>query len=492
MLRKTILTSQFFLTIILSIGLLLRLLVWLNYSYWHDEALWILVTKNGLNGLWGYPALQLAKPPFFGLLVYFWAFLGNSELVLRLLPLLLGFLLIIMIYKAGCHFFDKDTGLIAALLVAISPFNIYYSQELSHYTLTALLALGSLYYMSYALTSEKISYWVRYVLFTLLTLYTIYTAGFLLIAMNLYFFTIYGFKSKKLLKWLISQGVVLCVYSILMLHMLPKQLAFFQDRPYAVDWISGNSLHHIIQFFRVLYLGYNAQMYVYILASIVLFPISLFGIICSFQKNKKDTMLFLFWIFVPLTCAILSHPIIPTFTYRNYIFVLPASYILLAFGIKKLTKYAWTCILMLVFLYTGSLYNYYANIYPLPEKFYREGVHPKKDNRSAIKFVRENFQDGDIIGHTCISTVFTFYFYFGHDASYGDTYFQLDSGDSILKYATNKKRLWIIWSDWEPQGPERISIICQDSINRFISENTIKKDSREFEGITVYLYEFKT
>jgi mannosyltransferase len=64
----------------------------------------------------------------------------------RLLSALFGVLTIPMVYVVGHQLFNKEAGLVGALILALSPFNVYYSQETRMYSLMVLLALLSLYF----------------------------------------------------------------------------------------------------------------------------------------------------------------------------------------------------------------------------------------------------------------------------------------------------------------------------------------------------------
>ena len=60
---------------------------------------------------------------------------GNSEVVLRFIPALLGVLTIPLIYLVGKEFMDRNVGIIAAAAFAFSPFLIFYSQEARAYSM---------------------------------------------------------------------------------------------------------------------------------------------------------------------------------------------------------------------------------------------------------------------------------------------------------------------------------------------------------------------
>ena len=63
---------------------------------------------------------------------------GLSEFALRSLSALFGTLLVLVIYGLGARLFNRTTGLAAAFIAAIAPFQVYYSQEARMYILVAL------------------------------------------------------------------------------------------------------------------------------------------------------------------------------------------------------------------------------------------------------------------------------------------------------------------------------------------------------------------
>ena len=70
--------------------------------------------------------------------------LGNSAFAVRSLPALLGVATVPLLYAAGRRLTDGTTALMAALLLAVSPFHVRYGQESRMYALMTLLAAGAL------------------------------------------------------------------------------------------------------------------------------------------------------------------------------------------------------------------------------------------------------------------------------------------------------------------------------------------------------------
>ena len=86
--------------------------------------------------------IHSTHPPLFFCLIHSWInLIGTHPLAwaLRSLPALIGVIEIAAIYYLNRLFFSKSAGLMAAALMAVSPFAVYLSQEARHYTLPMLL-----------------------------------------------------------------------------------------------------------------------------------------------------------------------------------------------------------------------------------------------------------------------------------------------------------------------------------------------------------------
>lgn len=127
----------------------------------HDEAIHAWFSYELLTrGAWAY------DPSYHGPFLYFvtagmFSFLGDSDLVARILPALFGFLLIPLvwcIHRIG--YIDKKQTLLAALLLALSPDMVYFSRFLRHdifmLFFTFLLLVAILYYFEYGQTRYAI------------------------------------------------------------------------------------------------------------------------------------------------------------------------------------------------------------------------------------------------------------------------------------------------------------------------------------------------
>jgi len=127
------------LTLIALAGLALRLLA-IRQSYWYDEALTVEDVRLGFSHMIATVVTTETTPPGYFVLAWVWVrVFGSGEVELRLLSVLCGVALIPVAYLACKALFSRAAGLAAALLVAVNPFLIWYSQEARSYALFALV-----------------------------------------------------------------------------------------------------------------------------------------------------------------------------------------------------------------------------------------------------------------------------------------------------------------------------------------------------------------
>lgn len=174
---------------LLGVGLLalaLRLYGIAAESLWLDEATSLMLARMSIPTLVEWTALDI-HPPLYYILLHFWIALGESEAIIRGLSLLAGMLNVLVIYDLGRTLFDGRTGLLSAILLALAPFHIWYSQEARMYAWITLLVSSSILLAIKAWRGRHWIRWAGYVLVTTAALYTHYYAVFAILLENLFF-----------------------------------------------------------------------------------------------------------------------------------------------------------------------------------------------------------------------------------------------------------------------------------------------------------------
>ncbi len=216
-------------------------------SLWADEGNSVSLSGRSLDLITAGAAHDI-HPPLYYYLLHFWMrVFGNSEFAIRALSALLGTVLVYLTYLLGRHLSRPPSvppnsggeashnhwlGLVAAFLSAISPFQVYYSQEARMYILLAALSALSIYSFVRFLETEaskttrnpkhetRNTYlWVAlYILATTLSLYTHYSFPIVMVMENL----LYGIwlaiswrRGRGLgrtLRWVVIQLAIVALY----------------------------------------------------------------------------------------------------------------------------------------------------------------------------------------------------------------------------------------------------------------------------------------
>ncbi|HET7010757.1 MAG TPA: glycosyltransferase family 39 protein [Anaerolineales bacterium] len=125
------------LAVALGAGLVLRLIGLASRPIWYDDAFSLLLSRRSLVEIVRGTAAD-TMPPLYYFMLHAWGAVANSIAGIRLLNLVLSLAIIAMAYAIASALFDRKAALIAALLTAISPLQIYQAQEVRMYVLLCL------------------------------------------------------------------------------------------------------------------------------------------------------------------------------------------------------------------------------------------------------------------------------------------------------------------------------------------------------------------
>jgi 4-amino-4-deoxy-L-arabinose transferase-like glycosyltransferase len=122
---------------------------------WWDEGYSVWFATHPLGQMVALTAQDIHPPLYYALLHGWTSLLGAGPVVLRLFSVAVGVLIIPAIYRAARCMFSSRAALLAALLAAVSPLAIYYSQEIRMYGLVALFSTGILLAAWHALAPPR-------------------------------------------------------------------------------------------------------------------------------------------------------------------------------------------------------------------------------------------------------------------------------------------------------------------------------------------------
>lgn len=392
--------SNYLIILIFLLGLFLRIYGIGSESFWLDEAYSEKISRLNL--------VDIVKtiidehennPPFYYMLLHYWtAIFGNDEFSLRLLSALFGSMSILLIYSLGNLIVNKSVGLMAALILALSVFQVKYSQEARCYSLFLFLTLSSYYSFLKLMRISKLKYSIIYLLSGAIIIYTHYYGTLVLVSQNIYYFTKYLLSHRvgeiSLKRWIVYQLIFLLIF-IPELYLTKEAGSLHEGY-----WIQKPNVKAIIGTF----LRYSGSTKLFVLYTIFALAGTLsavkfkdFAIISDYSKprNAKTNYLYLSKIEVIYILLILlfimnvipflvSIFITPIYIVRYTIAGSMAFYLLVAIGIEN-TKNNIFKIFIIGLLALLS-------IYPL-HRYYK--FTDKHQWRDAVQYIENNAEPGD-------------------------------------------------------------------------------------------------
>lgn len=374
--NKTLNKTLIFLMIF---GLLLRIIN-LNQSLWLDEAAQALESAGPLAGLFKIYADFM--PPLFHILLHFWMKISHTETWMRLLSVGFAVGTIYYTYRIARHLFDWKVSSLSALLLAISPFHIFYSQELRPYSMATFFACLATYYLL------KFNFWL-YTLTSILLIYSIYTTPFLLLAHGIYLLL---FAKRKFKQWMTAMVIVASSF-------IPWLPVFWRQFTGGIDlarsfsgWSTAVSVPPLKALPLILakfMLGRITIDNKIVYGAVLLLIAGGVFFICwrSQQKKKKTTFILLLFILFPILSLFLLSFFVPLIAPQRLLYTLPLFLVILSSGIAQIKGRLKFIALMVVII---------PNIFGLM-LYYTKARFQREQWRQATAFVERNADEKTLV-----------------------------------------------------------------------------------------------
>ncbi len=173
---------------ILALATVLRLLALSSRSLWYDEAFAILYAEKSLAAILSGTLSQVAgvaadvHPVAYYFTLHAWmALFGETPAAVRLLSVCYGVATTALVYLLAGELLGSRPARWAALVVAVAPFQIAYSQETRMYAMLGFWSMAALAAYVRARRSDAPAAWGAFVICGALTLYS-HNLGFALFA----------------------------------------------------------------------------------------------------------------------------------------------------------------------------------------------------------------------------------------------------------------------------------------------------------------------
>lgn len=349
------------LSVILALGLSLRLYKIDRQGLWYDE-LHSIIPTNPTNSL--VSVIEYCKddqPPAFFLMLYFWYnVFPYNEASGKVLCAIIGVLGIVCIYFLGKEVGGRNVGLAASFLTAGNIYHVYYSQELRFYGLLFLMTCLSFLFFIRFLKSPIIRNQLFYAITTTLLLYTHYF-GLVVALTQAIVFMIIGLVYRRGVRFF-SKGLACAV--IILLAFLPWIPNIIHDLQIKSFWIVDPGPLFFIEYFRSYFTGWWGLSFKDIL-NWTLFLVLLYYFWTLVDRAKKgqsieiDHFVFIGWgvltLLIPYLYTVYRMPMLID---RYTIITLPAILIVIAMGWVYVKNVHLKILLVLIFIVSDFRIHY--------------------------------------------------------------------------------------------------------------------------------------
>ena len=319
-------------------GAILRLLFLGGESLWLDEAFSVTISRRGLLDLLRMVVRTDAHPPLYYLVLKLWMGFGSSETHVRLLSALFSIAAIPVMYAVAVALYgDRRIGLLSALILAISPFQIWYAQEARMYAMLTFLVLLSAYFYIRALQDGEPRDWAGYSIATALALYTDNGAIWYLGVVALFYLLSLRSFPGRFLGWFVSNAGVVLMYMLWVPSLLWQTARVTENfwlPPPTFQTVLGTFLDFLSFNFPLVELGLLYMALILVWAYIV-------------PGRDWQRRLLSLWLFLPLVISLSLSLRQPIFLSRNLIIASLGFALLIASTIWRFRSRTATLVLLL-------------------------------------------------------------------------------------------------------------------------------------------------
>ena len=454
----------------------------------HGQSLWRDETDAIVFSSWKFNDLLLGltwaghNGPLFFMLLRPWRMLtGNSEFALRYPSALMGALAIPLGYILARQLgFSRRTGVVTGLLLATSPYLIWYGQEAKMYAM--LVVVVSLAFIAYlkALAGEGVRWWVVFVVATSISFYLHILAPLMLLVYAIVAVLLFQQLRRHWLAWLISMACLTLPY----LPLVIWQFSFFIE---GTD--RGHPFYPFQKQFHILLQLYSSGLLQFLgSVGIILFVfLFLCGLFLSNARAKAEhltitrRLILATWVLVPPLTTYLVSLRVPVFEDRYLIYITPAFYLVIALGIVLLRQnskqLAALCLgLVLVFNLMG---------------IWQQQRHPiKADFRAAAKHLYSQQYPPTTIMVQMPYLERTLNYYYKKEYTFlegvwtnaGKTEDELNS--DMIRLTAELTSLWLVLSEADTWDNRKM-------VKTWLDENATLVDEAHFTRVDLYHYQFQ-
>ncbi|MBN1428001.1 MAG: glycosyltransferase family 39 protein [Anaerolineae bacterium] len=318
------------LILIFLLGFGLRLYLLGDKNVWWDEGYSVWLIRMPMANMLETTAYDTHPPLYFILLRWWVSLLGDGEFVLRYPSLLVGVLTLPVVYRLGARLFEREWAIFGTLLLAISRFHIWWSQETRMYAMAVgLITLAAYAFIRQVRTGRSWRGWVFYTLVVTAMLASFYLSVLMMVAAGLGVLILWA---ARRVNWRYMAGFALANVGVFLLYLpwtlyaLPRVRSGTAAEPFT-------PLHVLKLYLSLLATGISEDLDAYLPIVIVYGLILVVSLVALIARRRWEAVAVL------AVGPILPPLVIYQFTWLNWRFFSPAPaarYFLLFVGVGVL------------------------------------------------------------------------------------------------------------------------------------------------------------
>ena len=503
--------SRYWIGSILLLGALLRLVGLGSSSLWYDEGASLYLGEYLTEFTAFFDPTQNIEPPANGLLTGLWSSLVSQvsstgvssachDFLLRLLPCLFGIVNCFLVYRLTRRLYVSPwTARCAALLFAVSPFQIYYAQELRIYSETITLALLSVTFMVDALRRDRVGDWAGYVGSLAVLMYSHFFSMWIVFTLNVAFVAMSWKYGNRLWRWTAANAILMVLIAPA-LYMAFTFHAATQDL--SIPWYPNPTWKTGLLTAKAFFAGYSPTAWAY-------WPLALGGLglwlwgITRWRGATAETNLVICLTWIPIVgCVwVWGRADFSFYEHRLFIFSGVAMLIGVARGITCLGRPGIGALVALLLCMMPALSDHYRHrIHPTIE--HRLGVFDKVDFRFVARILEDQWQPGDRLVYANLFSAYPMRHYFpkdqvhlGWDQTTVAKYIQLLGHEELLR----NHQLMPVPHDEAIAGATRIWFLTttgitfesqpfSEHIRRWLASFSVLDGTWESDGVKLQCY----
>ncbi|AXP05011.1 hypothetical protein DZG01_19335 [Pseudomonas fluorescens] len=310
-------------------------------AIWYDEAFSVLLARHEPWQIWSLTARDV-HPPLYYLVLHYWiAWFGDGALAVRSLSVIADVGTVLLGIKLMSLVATRRATWVAALLLALLPISVRYSQEARMYTLLGFWLMGAtVALVCWVKEPGKKRFPVTYVLLMTAAFYTHYFAALCVLVHWFYWWWGRPGKYQTVLpvrSWMLVNGVIALLFVPWLPHFIDQLSA-----SYMLNWIPPVTAQAVLSLVWQFILMNGWQTQSLLVCALPLIGVAASAAMLVWKDNTplRFSGLLIGYFFIPTVVLVLVALAIPMFVPRYLVFAAVGVPFVVAVALDRLARRA--------------------------------------------------------------------------------------------------------------------------------------------------------